>query len=92
MSQLLLEAVVRTASVNYTQKQLPVGVIEKKGVLRNLAKFTGKQLCQNFCFNNVSKNRLCHRCFPVNFAKFSRTNFFIEYFWCLLLECICIEV
>ena len=55
MSQLLLEAVVRTASVNYTQKQLPVGVIEKKGVLRNLAKFTGKQLCQSLCFNKVSK-------------------------------------
>ena len=26
----------------------------KKGVLRNLTKFTGKQLCQNLFFNNVA--------------------------------------
>ena len=37
----------------------------EKGVLRNFAKFTGKHLCQ----------RLWHRCFPVNFAKFLRTFF-----------------
>ena len=39
----------------------------KKGVLKNFAKSTG------FCV------RLCHRCFPVNFAKFLRTTFFIEH-------------
>ena len=27
------------------------------------------------------KKRLWHRCFPVNFAKFIRTPFFIEHFW-----------
>ena len=37
----------------------------RKGVLRNFAKFTGKQLCQS----------LWERCFPVNFAKFLRTTF-----------------
>ena len=31
------------------------------------------------------KKRLWHRCFPVNFAKFLRTAFFIEHFWWLLL-------
>ena len=31
------------------------------------------------------KKRLWHRCFPVNFAKFLRTPFFIEHFWWLLL-------
>ena len=31
------------------------------------------------------KKRLWHRSFPVNFAKLSRTPFFIEQLWCLLL-------
>ena len=31
------------------------------------------------------KNRLWHRCFPVNFAKFLRTPFFTEHLWWLLL-------
>ena len=55
--------------------------ILKKGVLRNFAKFTGKQLCQGFFFNKgagpatLLKKRLWHRCFPVNFAKFLRIPF-----------------
>ena len=55
----------------------------KKGVLRNFAKFTGKHLSKRLFFNKVadlgpatlSKKSLCHRCFPVNFAKFLRTPF-----------------
>ena len=55
-----------------------------KGVLRNLAKFTGKDLCQSLFFNKVSglrpatllKKRLWHRYFPVNFVKFLRIPFF----------------
>ena len=62
----------------------------KKDVLRNFAKFTGKHLCQSLCFNKVRpatllKMRLWNRCFPVNFAKFLRTHFFIEHLWWLLL-------
>ena len=34
------------------------------------------------------KKRLRYRCFPVNFAKISRTTFFIEYLWWLLLDLI----
>ena len=53
----------------------------KKGVLRNLTKFTGKHLCQSLFFNKVAglgpatllKKRLWHRYFSVNYAKFSRT-------------------
>ena len=53
----------------------------KKGVLRSFAKFTGKHLCQSFFFNKIAglnpatllKNRLWHRCFPVNFTKLLRT-------------------
>ena len=65
----------------------------KKGVRRNFTKFTGKHLCQILFFNKVaglspailSKKRLWHRCFPVNFAKFLRASFFIEHLWWLLL-------
>ena len=55
----------------------------RKGVLRNFAKFTGKQLYQSLFFNKISglrpatlcKKRLWHRCFPVNFRKFLKTPF-----------------
>ena len=55
----------------------------KKGVLKNLTKFTEKYLCWSLYFNKVVgltpatllKKRLQHRCFPVNFANFLRTLF-----------------
>ena len=66
----------------------------KKGVLRNIAKFTGRHLCQSLFFNKdaglrpatLLKKSLWHRCFPVNFAIFLRIPFFIEHLWWLLLE------
>ena len=69
-------------------------VFYKKGVLRNFAKFTRKHLCHSLFFNKVAglrpatllKKRLWHSCFPVNFAKFLRTPFFLEHFWWLLLH------
>ena len=53
----------------------------EKGVLRNVAKFTEKHLCQSLFFNKAAglkpatllKKRLWHRCFPVKFAKFLKT-------------------
>ena len=54
----------------------------KKGVLRIFTKFTGKHLVQIHIF----KQRIWHRCFPVNFVKFLRTSFFIEHLLWLLLE------
>ena len=62
-------------------------VLSKKGVLRNLAKFTRKHLYQSLLLNKVAglgpaillKNRLWCSCFPANFAKFSRTPSFTEY-------------
>ena len=50
-------------------------------------------LCQSLFFNNVAglmpanllKKILWHRCFPVNFAKFWRTPFFMEHLRWLLL-------
>ena len=52
----------------------------RNGILSNLAKFTGKHLCQSLYFDKVGpatilKKRLWHRCVPVNFAKFLRTPF-----------------
>ena len=35
--------------------------------------------------SNFIKNRLWHRCFPVNFVKFIRAPFLTEHFWWLLL-------
>ena len=52
-----------------------------KSVLKNFAKFRGKLLCQVLFFIKVTspttllKERLWHRCFPVNFAKFLRIPF-----------------
>ena len=66
----------------------------KKGVRKNSAKSTGKQVCRSLSFNNVaglrnanlSKKRLWHRCFVTNFTKFLRTLFFIEHLQLLLLH------
>ena len=43
----------------------------KIGVLKNLANFTGKNLCWSLF---LLKGHL-HRCFPVKFLKFLRTTF-----------------
>ena len=58
----------------------------KKSVLRNFAKFTLKSNCARVSFliklqvsATLLKNRLWHRCFPVNFVKFLRIPFFIEH-------------
>ena len=53
------------------------------GALKSFIKFTRKRLCQSLFFNKVAelspatllKNRLRHRCFPMNFVKFLRTPF-----------------
>ena len=66
----------------------------RQDVLINLAKLTGKHLCQSLFFNKVAdlrpatllKKRLWHRCFPVNFVKFLRTPFLTEHTLWLLLN------
>ena len=65
-------------------------VFYKKGVPRNLAKFTGKHLCQSLYFNKFSgltslKQRLRHKYFSETFAKFLRTPFLTEHLRWLLL-------
>ena len=64
----------------------------KIGVLKNLAKFTGKHFCWSLfpiklqALGLFIKKRPQHRCFPVHFAKFLRTFIFIEHHWWLLLN------
>ena len=86
---------------NVAAKGYTIGMIQaakrkcsiKKGVLRNLSKFTGKQLCQSLFFDKAAdlrpttllKKRLWHRCFPVNFEKFLRAHFLQITFGRLLL-------
>ena len=55
----------------------------KKGVLRNFAKITGKQLCQSLCFNKVA-DQACNfikietlaQVFSCEFGEISRNTFF----------------
>ena len=64
------------------QKQ-PPQVFYKKGVFKNFAKFTAKQLCRSFFFDKISgikpptllKRRLRRGCFSMNFARFLSTSF-----------------
>ena len=53
----------------------------RKGVLRSFIKFTGKHMCHSLTPATLLKNRLWHRCFPVNFVKFLRKLFFTEHLW-----------
>ena len=54
----------------------------KKGVLKYFAKIYGKTLVPE----SLLKKRLCHRCFPMNFAKFLRPPFLTEHLQWLLLK------
>ena len=64
-----------------------------KSVVRNFTKFTGKHLCQSLFLikleasksATLSKKRLPHRCFPVNFPKFLTTSFVTDHPRWLLL-------
>ena len=61
----------------------------RKGILRNFAKFTGKNLCQSLFFNKVAGLRFATliekealaQVFSCEFCKISRSTFFIEHFW-----------
>ena len=62
----------------------------KKGVLKNFAKFTGKQLRQGLSLRPATllKKRLWHKCFAVNFVKFLKTPISVEHLRWLLLFCL----
>ena len=57
------------------------GMFYKKGLLKNLRKLAGKQLCQSFFLEKIAHHQACkfikkrhqHRYFNVNFAKLLKT-------------------
>ena len=68
-----------------------------KGVIKNFAKLTRKQLCQSLFFNKVAgprpaillRKRFWHRCFPVSLAKLLLTPFLQNTSGRLLLPALC---
>ena len=77
------KTIFKNSSVRSSHRRCSI----RKGVLRNLAKFTGKHLRQSIFFNKVAE-KLCHSCFPVIFAKFLRALFSQNTSQRLLLQCI----
>ena len=61
----------------HNRQNKPQKVVYKKGTVKNFAELAGKYLCWSLFFNKVSglwpitlfKERLRHRCLPVNFAN-----------------------
>ena len=72
----MVEAVVRRSFVNYTQRQSSVGVKEKKVFVEISQNSQANNCARASILIKFQKNRLWNRCFPVNFAKFSRATFF----------------
>ena len=68
--QIKSEAVVQRCSVNK--------------VFLEISPNSQENTCAGVSFT-LLKKRLWHRCFPVNFVKFTRAPFFIEQLWWLLL-------
>ena len=68
-----------------------VEVFSKQSVLKDFTKFTRKHLCKSLFSNKVVdeglqlylKNRLWHKCFPVNFYEIFKNALFTEHL------CIC---
>ena len=68
-----MDASILTSALNFKSfRSSRPGVFCKRGILKNFAKFTGKRLCQRL----KKKKSHWHRCFPLIFAKFLRTQFF----------------
>ena len=71
---------------NLIQKQ-PAEIYNRKGVPKNLGKFTGNHLCQGLFLSKVTdlnlhlylKNRPWPKCFPPHFANFLRVSSFTEH-------------
>ena len=70
-------------TINWNKQKQPPEMIYKKVVIENSAKFIWKHLHQSLFFSKdaglrhatLLKRRLWQRCFPINFAKFSKTTF-----------------
>ena len=75
-----MQAIVECQRLFLISRSSRVEVFCEKRILKNFTKFPGKHLCRGLFFK-----RLWQKCFLVNFVKFVRTAFLIEYLWWLLL-------
>ena len=53
----------------------------KKGVLKNFAKFIGKQLWQSLLFNNFIKKEALAQAFSCEFCEIFKNTFFTDHLW-----------
>ena len=87
---ILLYYSIQTCRGLFLYRSSRAEVFSKKGVPKNYAKFTGKNLCQSLFFNKVSglrpatllKKRLWQWCFPMKFCEFSKNTEHLR--WLLL--------
>ena len=87
-----LSKVFKTGEVKPVRNS-PPEVFCKKDVLRNFQNSQESTCGGVFSLIKLQawsllKDRLWHRCFPVNFWKFLRISFLTEQLWWLLLKCI----
>ena len=80
----IFENVIKSFDIKSRSSRLKVSY--ENGILKNVANFRGKHLCQSPFFNKVAslrpatlfKKRLLHRRFLVKFTNFLRTTVLIE--------------
>ena len=92
MNRSSCKILIAVAACNIDRSSRPE-LLCKKIVLRNFAKFTGKQLCQSLFFNQVAglrpvtllKKRL-GQVFSSEFGEISKNTFFTEHIRWLLLH------
>ena len=86
---------MKSHTVNHKQSEAVIQRYSvKKGVLKNIVKFTGKHLCYSLLSNKVAGlRRVWYGCFPVNFAKSLRTLFLIKHLrWMLLNDVLSFKI
>ena len=64
----------------FFQRAFAEAVAQTCSMIKVFLKISQNSL-ENTCARVSLKNRLWHRCFPANFAKFLRTPFFTEHLW-----------
>ena len=70
----------RDSPVAIIQKH-PSKMFYKKGVLKNFAKFIGKQLWQSLLFNNFIKKEALAQAFSCEFCEIFKNTFFTDHLW-----------
>ena len=84
----IIEVSLKKIVIFFEQQKQPPEVFCKKGVLRNFVKFTGKHLRQSLRLQpcNFIKKETLAQVLSCEFYKISKSTFFTEHLWWLLLE------